>query len=195
MGFEIKKVLTANEISLVNDKGKEEQVNISELNRDSRNFLKEVVFYFFDCSGGKKNNILEVSEQKDVYKELKPYLKDKKLTNKEIGQVKLKFARTFTEAGNMQMIVNEYDNAINTFKLSIKLDPAVSNIDAYLSIGDAYLEKNMYDESIKSFKKAIELKSKCADAYKGIIESYIRKGDRSSANKYKEKAKKLNLKI
>lgn len=149
MDFEIKDIMTANNIVLVNDKGKTEKINIQRLDKTARAVLKSLVFTFFND----KNGVLDNEEQKIVYKSLKPYLADKKLTNKEIAGFRKKF---FIDKNNVKL-KNEIKKLIN--KLENKNPNAIINyaiVEKLVKIGypaETYLMEVMDNNGEKLTKR------------------------------------------
>lgn len=80
----------------------------------------------------------EATEQAEKAQDLTP---DSSIVNATVGTI-FYFAR-------------DYDRAIKQYKKTIEKDP--SCIRAYFRLGRAYVQKGMFDESLKTFEKAKEL--------------------------------------
>jgi tetratricopeptide (TPR) repeat protein len=87
----------------------------------------------------------------------------------------------------------DYDRAIEFYEKAIEMDP--SAMAAYYNMGNAYFCKNDIDRAIACFGKAIELKPDFPSAYYNMGVAYEEKGDNYNAEKYIEKAKKLEYKL
>lgn len=150
MGFEIRDIMTEKNIVLINDKGKAENINIQRLDKTARMDLKSLVFTFFND----KNGVLDDEEQKIVYKSLKPYLADKKLTNKEIAGFKSKF---FIDKNNTKLkneikrLINNLENKDSKFTID---DAVVKKIIKIGYPAETYLMEAMYNNAEKITKRA-----------------------------------------
>ncbi len=60
-------------------------------------------------------------------------------------------------------LLKEYNKSIEYYLKSIELDD--KSIEAYVALGDIFLETNEYDKAVVYYNKAIELDYKCIEAY------------------------------
>ncbi len=122
---------------------------------------------------------------------LKPY-SDKTLEEKTIQILKEKgvFIRGLeqVEQGKDMIRQGRLDEAIDSLKEVVS-----ESLDAehYYQRGYHLMAVGKYDEAIESFRKAIELNHLYADAYQGLGEAYLKKGETEEAEKYLIKAGKL----
>lgn len=56
-----------------------------------------------------------------------------------------------------------------------------SEYDEQISLGEKYLKEENYDEAIAAFKKAIEIDPNDPEAYIGLADAYLAKGDKQNA--------------
>jgi len=90
-------------------------------------------------------------------------------------------AREHFNKGVKLSIMGKYDEAIEEYKKTIKLNP--TSAEAYNNIGFAYLDKGDVDNAIKSQKKAIETNKNLANGYYGLALAFEKKGDKKEALK------------
>ena len=57
-----------------------------------------------------------------------------------------------------------------------------------LDLGDKYLSELNYEQAVASYRAAIEIDPKCADAYIGLADTYLAMGDPEEANRVLEQA-------
>jgi tetratricopeptide (TPR) repeat protein len=86
-----------------------------------------------------------------------------------------------------------WDLVIKWNKKAIKLNPDLAgSLGAYYRLGIAYSEKGMYDEAIRSLKKAVDLAPDDAPPHYNLGVVYARKGQHDKAIKSLKKAIELN---
>lgn len=124
------------------------------------------------------------------------YLAATKYLKKSI-ELDSKYAPAYNLLGYCQSALNNYHDAEKAFEDYIKLIPDKAN--PYDSYAELLLKQGKYDESITQYNKAIEKDPLFNNAYVGIGNNYIFKGDYSNARKYYQecfdKAFSLNLKL
>ncbi|HEK5008375.1 helix-turn-helix domain-containing protein [Clostridioides difficile] len=81
-----------------------------------------------------------------------------KLISEELNETKKYFL-----LGLKYYMLGKYDNSIQYYKKSIKIDNTY--IDSYLGLGDTFCEIKEYKKAIECYEKAIEFDSDWADAY------------------------------
>ena len=87
----------------------------------------------------------------------------------------------------------QYQEAINSFKQAISLNPSIS--DNFKGLSASYNKLKQYDEAITAAKRAIELKPNNADAYHNLGIAYGMKKQYSEAIKALQKAIEINPKM
>jgi tetratricopeptide (TPR) repeat protein len=70
----------------------------------------------------------------------------------------------YMTAGKIYIDQNNYDAAIEQFKLAVQAEP--SNPEVYVWLGKAYAYKKQYEEACKQTEKAVEIDSKMIDVLK-----------------------------
>ena len=80
-------------------------------------------------------------------------------------------SRVYTEEGEKLLLrYSQYEEAEETLTKAIKYDK--NNYEAYYYRGCAKVNAQKYEEAIKDFEKAVELKHDYADAYFNMGRSY-----------------------
>lgn len=92
--------------------------------------------------------------------------------------------------GLVQMSLNEYEQAINSFKEASNMQPNIAEI--YLNMGVAYGKLGDHNKAIEAFEKAIQIREDYEDAYYNLSLSYISLNNYSSALNTIRKLQKLN---
>lgn len=95
--FKISDIVHKKAITLLNDKGISQSINLP-LNNDARNTLKFIFEQFFDTKNncGKGDGYLDDEEQIMASVHFSEYIKDGKITQKEVDEIKLHFFPTDT---------------------------------------------------------------------------------------------------
>lgn len=88
--------------------------------------------------------------------------------------------------GNIHMYMNEFDEAIKNYTLSIRYDKNKSK--AYANLATAYIKKGLNDRALDYAKKAVELDPKNSDSITTLGIIYARQGKLSLAISIFEKA-------
>jgi tetratricopeptide (TPR) repeat protein len=92
--------------------------------------------------------------------------------------------------GNNFAAMNDYQQAIKEYNISIALHPYLAVV--YNNRGNVYLSKGEYDQSIKDFNRAIELNPTDAATYYNRGNAHFNKGEYNQAVKDFERSIKLN---
>lgn len=83
----------------------------------------------------------------------------------------------------------EYEKAVNDFKDAIKEKPDMK--EAYNNLGYCYRKLDKLDESLKYYKRALNLDSNFVQALEYMGETYLALGDLDNANKQLNRLKEL----
>src|SRR5436190_19085172 len=87
----------------------------------------------------------------------------------------LENARKCYKAGGKYGRANLFRQALQSFQEALKYDPEYA--DAYLGLGQAYLDLGNFRESVEAFEKVIKLNPKSADAQARRAEAYAKLKD------------------
>jgi tetratricopeptide (TPR) repeat protein len=79
-------------------------------------------------------------------------------------------AARFVEEANKLAEEKKWPEAIDAFKLAIRLDPNYQ--DAYSGLGDAYLQSGKWQEALATYKEEIHVAPNSADAYYNLGYAY-----------------------
>ena len=92
-------------------------------------------------------------------------------------------SRLYTEEGSKQLLrYSDFQKAEETLTKAIKYDK--NNFEAYYYRGCAKVNAMKYQEAIKDFQKAVELKPDYADAYFNLGRTYYMIHDEDKACEY-----------
>ena len=90
--------------------------------------------------------------------------------------------------GDQLTIEGKYDEAIEAYKTAIA---DAEDEEEYYQKGYRYMAEGRYEEAISAFRKAIEINHLFAEAYRGLGEVYMKRGNIDEAEKYLIGAGKL----
>ena len=88
--------------------------------------------------------------------------------------------------GSVHDALQNYRDAVNSYKISIKIKPECA--ETFFNLGNTYKNMENFGEAIDSYKKAIKLEPSDAEAYSNMGNSYYLKGDLDFAIKSYKKA-------
>lgn len=105
------------------------------------------------------------------------------------GEVKVIFdmesAAVYNSLGNAYMKDNQYEQAINSYKKSLEMDPEFA--EAHYNLGSAYAQQKKYDLAVENFKEAIKLRTDFREAYYKLADVYSKQEKNEEAIKtYRE---------
>lgn len=102
-------------------------------------------------------------------------------TYPEIEELQLAEAKELVSRGS-------FDEAIETFEEILSIQEEAQK---YYDLGCDYLLKELYGKAIIAFKKAVKINDLFAEAYKGLAEAYMGKGDKEAYTRYLHKASEV----
>lgn len=102
-------------------------------------------------------------------------------TYPEIEELQLAEAKDMVRRGN-------FDEAIDTFEEILSIQEEAQK---YYDLGCDYLLKELYGKAIIAFKKAVKINDLFAEAYKGLAEAYMGRGDEQTYARYMHKASEV----
>jgi len=76
--------------------------------------------------------------------------------------------------GHQALSANNYDKALECYRIAVTLDPSFAN--AYLFLGKMYMKKAMEDEAFTAYKRALSLRPDDAIVHLHLGEAYLSKG-------------------
>ena len=100
-----------------------------------------------------------------------------------------KYATKDTPEEQLQYAMDFYE--VKNYKMALKLNP--TEFKSNFRLGLVYLEKGLFDESIREFKKVLEITPDFGPAYYNLAIIYHRIGDYNSAVEYCDKAKEVGF--
>ena len=80
------------------------------------------------------------------------------LWNYAIEKEPMKVPRAYNNLGMALMDKGRIDEAVENFKIALRLDPANANANAFNNLGVAYKSKGLYDKAIEQFQAALRIK-------------------------------------
>ncbi len=108
----------------------------------------------------------------------------------ETQKVFAKNAETYAVMGDAQFRLNQFEDALKSYRQSLRLDPKFPN--AQFQIGNALDRLGRSDEAAKAFQEAARLNSQDADAYFNLGNAYDKlRRDKDAVAAYQQ-AVKLN---
>jgi len=161
---------------------------LKKINADPTLFL---IPFILVTSENRRNKIMEAVYEGVSGYVLRPY-SFKTLHGKILDLLKAKGAFLSklkqVEVGDQLTSEGKYDEAIEAYKHAIA---DAEDEEEFYQKGYRYMAEGRYEEAISAFRKAIEINHLFAEAYRGLGEVYMKKGDIDGAEKYLIKAGKL----
>lgn len=102
-------------------------------------------------------------------------------TYPEIEEMQLAEAKELVNRGN-------FDEAIETFEEILSIQDEAQK---YYDMGCDFLLKELFGKAIIAFKKAVKINDLFAEAYKGLAEAYLGKGNEETYARYMHKASEV----
>ena len=161
---------------------------LRKINADPTLFL---IPFILVTSENRKNKIMEaVYEGVSAYV-LRPYsFKTLHGRIQDMLRAKGAFLGKMKQVEKGDQLSNEgkFDEAIESYKIAIA---DAEDEEEHYQEGYRYMAEGRYEEAISCFRKAIAINHLFAEAYRGLGEVYMKKGDIDEAEKYLIKAGKL----
>ncbi|MBI4774794.1 MAG: tetratricopeptide repeat protein [Deltaproteobacteria bacterium] len=161
---------------------------LRKINADSTLFL---IPFILVTSENRKNKIMEAVYEGASGYVLRPY-SFKTLQGRMLDLLKAKGAflgkMKQVEEGDQLTIQGKYDEAIEAYKHAIA---DAEDEEQFYQKGYRFMAEGRYEDAISAFRKAIEINHLFAEAYRGLGEVYMKKGNIDEAEEYLIKAGKL----
>ena len=85
-----------------------------------------------------------------------------------------------------------YQEALKGYKTFMKICPSYKTTKIYNNVGNLYCEMGLYDEALREFRNALQLKSDCMEAHVNLGSMYIEKGLYDEAVEHLKEAERLD---
>ncbi len=118
-------------------------------------------------------NDLEGVQQNNLHMTpIKPIVPDKSKLSPDVDSLEKSSYQLYQQ--------KKYDKAIGDLKQLIRINPA-SAASYYNNVGMCYLDRDMYDDAVKSFERSIKEKADFTDAYNNLGYTYQKMGKTDKA--------------